>query len=53
MIFEMADEAKELLEKIHEYRVVDLRKELDKRKLSRYGSKKELLERLKNVSILR
>ena len=31
-------------------RVVDLKKELEKRQLSKTGSKKELLERLKAVS---
>ena len=32
-------------------RVVDLKKELEKRGLSKSGSKKDLYERLKNVSL--
>ena len=32
-------------------RVVDLKDELDKRKLSKSGTKKELLERLRSVSL--
>lgn len=34
---------------ITELRVVDLKKELEKRKLSKSGSKTELIKRLKNV----
>ena len=45
----MADQARELLEKINDFKVTDLRKELSKRNLSKYGVKKELVERLKNV----
>lgn len=47
----MADDVKDLLDKISEYRVVDLKRELEKRKLSKYGTKKELFDRLKNVSL--
>jgi len=36
---------------IRELRVVDLKKELEARSLSKTGSKKDLVERLKNVSI--
>ena len=35
---------------ISELRVVDLKKELDKRRLSKSGSKKELIERLRSVT---
>jgi len=37
---------------LHELRVVDLKKELEVRGLSKAGSKKELVERLKNVSLV-
>ena len=36
---------------LHELRVVDLKKELEDRGLSKGGSKKELVERLRNVSL--
>ena len=36
---------------IRELRVVDLKKELEARSLSKTGSKKDLVERLRNVSI--
>ena len=36
---------------LSELRVVDLKRELDSRKLSKSGSKKELQERLKTVGI--
>ena len=36
---------------LSELRVVDLKKELDNRKLSKSGSKKELVERLKSVCV--
>ncbi|KAI0212191.1 hypothetical protein LSAT2_002900, partial [Lamellibrachia satsuma] len=35
---------------IRELRVVDLKKELEARSLSKTGSKKDLVERLRNVS---
>ena len=36
---------------IYDLRVTDLKKELDKRSLSKSGNKKELVERLKAVGI--
>ena len=35
---------------LSDFRVVDLKKELEKRGLSKSGSKKDLIERLKRVS---
>ena len=45
----MADEVGGRL--IRELRVVDLKKELEARSLSKTGSKKDLVERLRNVSV--
>ena len=45
----MSEEARLLLETLSDLRVVDLKRELEKRKLSKSGSKKELCERLRNV----
>lgn len=46
----MSEEARLLLETLSDLRVVDLKRELEKRKLSKSGSKKELCERLRSVS---
>ncbi len=48
----MADEKVVTLDgkPINELRVVDLKKALEQRNLSKSGSKKDLLERLRNVS---
>ena len=46
----MAEDAKELFKNLNELRVVDLKKELEKRSLSKSGSKKDLIDRLKAVS---
>lgn len=48
----MADDKEFIdLKNLHDLRVVDLKKELERRGLSKSGSKKDLVDRLKTVSV--